>query len=707
MKTITGCCALLTATLLFLPDEVFGRGFGGGGRGGGGGFHGGGGGGVRGGGGGGGARPSFGGGGGGARPSFSGGGGGSHFGGGGASRPSFSGGGGSRPNIGGGGARPSFGGGGANHSPSFSHPTGGGSAHANVGMGNRPNIGGGGLAGGGNRPNIGGGNRPSTLPATRPGGGGSGTRNPIIAGGGNRPGGGGSGIAGGGNRPGGGGSGIGGGGNRPGGGGSGTRNPIIAGGGAGGGGRFNGGGGNRGGGIGNNTNIGNRGGIGNNTNIGNRTNIGHIGNNNFNNINIANNRGYFNNWQHGSWNGNWGGGGGGYWNGWAHGYANGFNRGYWNGGWGGYWGGGFGGYWGGPWYASAIGWGLGAWALGSIGYNSGYMGYSNPYYYGGGSGAAAYYDYSQPITVINQQPDAAASIAATTGTATDLAVAAANETPPSPEVQEGTSHMDLARTAFQEGDYAGASREIDLAIKALPKDAALHEFRALVFFATKDYKQAAGTLYAVLSAGPGWDWTTLSGMYANVSTYTDQLRDLEQYIKENPSSADARFVVAYQYLTCGHTDAAKKQYEEVLKLQPKDQLSAQLVTLLGGNPESPAGGEPTPQPPDAGTAPASDPTPPANIDASKVVGNWSAKRKDGASFALNLTPDSKFTWANNQGGKKTEFGGKYSVDGAVLVLERTDGAQMPGIITLADNGFNFKLYGGPPDDPGLDFNKGT
>ena len=70
--------------------------------------------------------------------------------------------------------------------------------------------------------------------------------------------------------------------------------------------------------------------------------------------------------------------------------------------------------------------------------------------------------------------------------------------------------MDLARDAFRKGDYAVASSEIDLAIKALPKDAALHEFRALVDFATKDYQQAAAALYAVLSAGPGWDWTTLA-----------------------------------------------------------------------------------------------------------------------------------------------------------------------------------------------------
>ena len=510
-----------------------------------------------------------------------------------------------------------------------------------------------------------------------------------MSGGGNRPGGGGSGINNrpnlpgtGGNRPGGGGNNIAGGGNRPGGGGinNGGNRPNLP----------NGGGNNRPGGGG--INNGNRPNFGN----GNNNNIGHIGNNNFNNfnnihnnnINIASNRPYYNNWQHGNWNGNWNHpGGSGYWNGYAHGYA----HGYWNGGWGGYWHGGYGGYWGRPWYASPITWGLGAWAVGSVMYDSGYATYSNPYYVA--ASTPAYYDYSQPITVINQQP-AAASVADPTSPD------APAEPPPSPEIQAGTAHMDLAREAFKNGDYPAAMQEIDVAIKSLPRDAALHEFRALVLFATKDYAQAASTLYAVLSAGPGWDWTTLGGMYGSVSTYTEQLRQLEEFVKANPMSADSRFVLAYHYLTCGHNDAAIKEYKAVLNLQPGNQLAAQLLKMLGG--DAPAVAEsPTPEPPAAEV----DPVAPASIDTSKILGKWTAKRPDGSTFTLNLTPDSKFNWGFEQGGKKQEFGGKYSVDGAILVLERADKSQMPGLITLADDGFNFKLYGGPPDDTGLDFKK--
>jgi uncharacterized protein (TIGR03066 family) len=87
------------------------------------------------------------------------------------------------------------------------------------------------------------------------------------------------------------------------------------------------------------------------------------------------------------------------------------------------------------------------------------------------------------------------------------------------------------------------------------------------------------------------------------------------------------------------------------------------------------------------------------------VGTWNAKRAEGASFVLKLTNDGKFTWSFTQGGKTQSFDGKYSVDGSVLVLTRDDGETMPGFITLKDDGFNFKLHGGPPNDTGLDFHK--
>ena len=77
----------------------------------------------------------------------------------------------------------------------------------------------------------------------------------------------------------------------------------------------------------------------------------------------------------------------------------------------------------------------------------------------------------------------------------------------------------------------------------MPNDPTLHEFRRQTLFALGRYDEAAAPLYAVLSAGPGWDWTTLISLYADPEAYTQQLRALEDYCTQNPNSAAGHFVL--------------------------------------------------------------------------------------------------------------------------------------------------------------------
>ena len=145
-----------------------------------------------------------------------------------------------------------------------------------------------------------------------------------------------------------------------------------------------------------------------------------------------------------------------------------------------------------------------------------------------------------------------------------------------------------------QGDYKTALAQVDQAIAQVPNDTVLHEFRGLVLFALGRYKEAAAADYAVLSAGPGWDWTTLSALYPNVDVYTAQLRALEQYAKSHPAASEAKFLLAENYLTCGYTDAAAAQLKEVVQLDPKDQLSAQLLSSISApNSAQPVVSEPT------------------------------------------------------------------------------------------------------------------
>ena len=53
-----------------------------------------------------------------------------------------------------------------------------------------------------------------------------------------------------------------------------------------------------------------------------------------------------------------------------------------------------------------------------------------------------------------------------------------------------------------------------------------------MLFALKRYDDAAASLYAVLSTGPGWDWTTMIGLYPSVAD--DQLRSWKEYARETP-----------------------------------------------------------------------------------------------------------------------------------------------------------------------------
>jgi hypothetical protein len=74
---------------------------------------------------------------------------------------------------------------------------------------------------------------------------------------------------------------------------------------------------------------------------------------------------------------------------------------------------------------------------------------------------------------------------------------------------------------------------------------------------------------------------------------------------------------------------------------------------------------------------------------------------------LNLQDGQRFTWkftAPKQ--KPSELTGQFSVEQNVLNLRQSDGGSLVGQVTLhGSDGFNFKLLGGPQEDPGLDFSK--
>ncbi|HEX3999167.1 MAG TPA: hypothetical protein VHX65_11500 [Pirellulales bacterium] len=366
-------------------------------------------------------------------------------------------------------------------------------------------------------------------------------------------------------------------------------------------------------------------------------------------------------WYHGDWHGSWG-------NGRYHWYG----RPAW--------------WWGNNWWGAGYLPGYAAW---TIPWNWGYWSYYNPYYTAPLTFGSTVVDYAQPI-VLATPP------------------AGVNQTTAQDQAMQSFA---AARDAFMNGDYRQALTQVDNAIGLLPNDAVLHEFRGLTLFALGDYRQAAASIYAALSVGPGWDWTTLSSFYPDVDVYTQQLRALEQYAGQHPNQPDARFLLAYEYLTCGYVDQAIPQLQDVVQLNPKDQLAAQLLASLT-NPQTASPGETStgyvPLPGGStGSAAPGEPTPSAvPVSVAALTGRWTATRPDGGTIVLNLGGDSKFDWNYTAGGQSHNFGGGYSIADNLLILKQGDSPAMVGQVTMLNNRqFNFKMPGDNPNDPGLTFTR--
>jgi uncharacterized protein (TIGR03066 family) len=316
--------------------------------------------------------------------------------------------------------------------------------------------------------------------------------------------------------------------------------------------------------------------------------------------------------------------------------------------------------------------GLTWWGANAVGSMFGCGDYSNPYYEEGSA-----VSYAEPIVTV---PVNVAVETATPEAALPPGVSA-----------EGVSFFDQARAAFMEGDYPKALKLTDQAVALMPRDAVLHEFRSLVLFALKRYPESAAAINAVLAAGPGWDYQTLATLYADMDTYTAQLRALEAARKQKPKSADLHFLLGYHYLTCGHQEEAVQEFKQASQLQSKDSVSTALVATL-----SPREAEPEKK--------AATPAPKA-VPSDQLVGSWSAAGKRTEKYAMNLRKDGTFTWNYSRGSRKQEVKGVYTVEGNVLAMEPDSGGVMLAELTLKDDGLQFNMIGDKPETPPLEFRR--
>lgn len=349
----------------------------------------------------------------------------------------------------------------------------------------------------------------------------------------------------------------------------------------------------------------------------------------------------------------------------------------------GYWHGHWGGWWDHMWddHPLAAAMGVTWWGVNRLSTWYGFPWYYNPYYVAPAQPTVI--NYSEPPVIVYEEAAAALAPPDPAQSAPSL---------PPGVTQAGVEKFDQARAAFYEGKYEEALKLTDEALVSMPRDALIHEFRALVLFALKRYPEAAAVIHAVLAVGPGWDATTMTSLYPGIeSTYTPQLRALEAYRNEAPTRPAGRFLLAYHYLTLGHQEAAVEELRAVCKAQPKDTVAAELLRTISPEATKPA------------VAAAGDVKP---IPPEQVIGTWTAAGPGKAQYTMTLNKDGAFTWSYVQGTRKQQVKGVYTVDGGSLVMEPGTGGVLLADLKFTDaNAMQFQVVGAPKDDPGLGFRR--
>jgi hypothetical protein len=144
-----------------------------------------------------------------------------------------------------------------------------------------------------------------------------------------------------------------------------------------------------------------------------------------------------------------------------------------------------------------------------------------------------------------------------------------------------------ALAAFRHGDYDNAAKLAGHIVVDDPRNADGHILLMLATFAKRDYRTAAMEAHAVAATGRIPDWPALAGIYRDVQPYTEQLRALEAFVRNNPSAAEGRFLLGFQYLMEGHRDAAVPEFSRAVAIVPRDHLAAHLLTQAGGKAQAP------------------------------------------------------------------------------------------------------------------------
>ncbi len=155
------------------------------------------------------------------------------------------------------------------------------------------------------------------------------------------------------------------------------------------------------------------------------------------------------------------------------------------------------------------------------------------------------------------------------------------------DASQGLQYQRRAIAAFREGRYEEAVRLANHALIETPRDGKLMLVLSHSFFATGDYRAAAGAIHRAASLLDKQDWGYVVKNFRDYyrgRQYVARMERLNSFIKTNPKAAYARFLRGYHYGFLGHHEFARQELAKTLDLEDRDQLAAELLTAFGGQP---------------------------------------------------------------------------------------------------------------------------
>ena len=142
-------------------------------------------------------------------------------------------------------------------------------------------------------------------------------------------------------------------------------------------------------------------------------------------------------------------------------------------------------------------------------------------------------------------------------------------------------YYSLARDNFTRGNYNEALQWAQCAEDSMPQ-ARIHAIKAQALIAQGFYRGAAAEARAAASMGPLINWATLYNYYNyNLAVFDKNFKALQEYVRNNPSSSDARFLLGYLHLILEQEDQGHAQLSIAAVLSPTDVVPLNMLARDG------------------------------------------------------------------------------------------------------------------------------